>query len=305
MTHVSIVLATDRNSPFLAESLRGALAQTHEDWDLLVVDNGAPDHAALAAHLDDRRMSIIRIDPDSTLGLSRNIGVGLVTGELLTFLDDDDVWAPNRLERHVQWHAEHPDTLASYSAYWHMDARGERFGKDWRSPGGSSSELLAGRINTPLGPTLVVRHDAFHLVGGFSPEIPILEDFEFALRLAQRGDLVYIDDLLLGYRRHDANMTSTAPANVRLRRRVMDAMIDRQRWSAAGRGDTATERLLAERLRRYRSQQAHEVGDSVPRALRAGQIRSLVPEVGWAVRRAPFAFARGAADAARRVIRRR
>jgi glycosyltransferase involved in cell wall biosynthesis len=302
---VSIVLATNRNSPFIRETLRSVRQQTLDSWELVIVDNGIPVPEDIAFLIgDDVRMSLIQVNPDATAGMSRNIGASLAQGEFVTFLDDDDVWHPERLDQHVQAHRERPAAPATYSGYWHMDAEGNRFGIDWRSRTSRAEDVLRGVVHTPLGPTLVVRLADFHAIGGFSPEIPILVDFEFGLRLALRGDLVYIDELLLGYRRHSGNMTSTASENVRLRRHVMEEMIERQRWSAAGRRNDHVAQLFEERLGSFRAQQAREIGENLPRLIREQDFAGAARDFAWAASRSPRAMLDGVRTRLQRVIRR-
>ncbi|MFE5670498.1 glycosyltransferase [Agromyces sp. NPDC056523] len=295
---ISIVLATNRDSPYLEESLRSVREQTLQDWELLIVDNGIPDVERVARLISgDPRMRMITIDSSATAGVSRNVGVSETSADLVTFLDDDDIWSPDRLTRHLEAHRDHPTSPASFSGYWHMDADGRRFGEDWRSRYTESSEMLRGTADTPLGPTLVIRRPDFLAIGGFSSEIPILVDFELALRLALRGELVYIDALLVGYRRHSNNMTSTAPANAELRRRAMEDMVDRQRWAAAGRGNAEVADLFTERLERFRRGEARNAGSAVFRFLRRGEFRYAWHETVWGVSRAPGSFLAGAATA--------
>lgn len=295
---VSIVLATNRDSPYLGETLRSVREQTFTDWELVIVDNGIPDNAEVANLIaDDGRMSMVKIDDSATAGVARNVGVGLTGGHYVTYLDDDDVWASDRLEKHLEAHARHPEAPATFSGYWHMDSESRRFGDDWRSMATGSADILRGRTDTPLGPTVMVRREDYLAIGGFSPEISILVDFEFALRLALRGELVYIDELLLGYRRHSANMTSTAPDNARKRRRTMERMIERQRWAAMGRGDVLTASYFEERLKRFRKNEASAAGPSVMRLVRRRQMRGAAEQAMWGVSRAPLTFASALASA--------
>lgn len=288
---VSIVLATNRDSPYLEETLLSVRHQTTADWDLLIVDNGIPDVGRVKQLIEaDDRMRMITIESSATAGVARNVGVSRTTGALITFLDDDDVWTPDRLEHHLRAHAMHPDAPATFSGYWHMNSEGRRFGEDWTSRQTRSSEILSGRADTPLGPTLVIRRADFVAIGGFSSEIPILVDFELALRLALRGDLIYLDKLLVGYRRHANNMTSTAPANARLRRRAMEDMVDRQRWAALGRGNPEAARLFSERLSRFRRNEARQAGSAIFRRLRRRDYRNAWGEAAWGLSRAPGVF---------------
>lgn len=295
---VSIILATNRDTPYLEEALRSVRDQTVDDWELLVVDNGIPDAGRVRELVErDARMRLITIESSATAGVARNVGVSQTRADLITFLDDDDVWAPDRLERHLQAHALNPDSPASFSGYWHMDGDGHRFGDDWRSRQTDAKEILSGRADTPLGPTLVIRRPDFVAIGGFSSEIPILVDFELGLRLALRGDLIYLDELLVGYRRHSRNMTSTAPANARLRRHAMEDMVERQQWAAAGRGRADIARLFHERLLRFRRNEARIAGSGVFRFLRRRDFGHAWTEVTWGLSRAPGTFLSSAAAA--------
>lgn len=288
---VSIVLATNRDSPYLEETLRSVRAQTMQDWELLIVDNGVPHPERIQQLIEgDDRMRQITIESSATAGVARNVGVSQTTADLITFLDDDDVWAPERLERHLHAHSKHPTSPASFSGYWHIDSEGRPFGDDWRSRQADSAAMLSGRADTPLGPTLVIRRSDFVAIGGFSSEIPILVDFELALRLALRGDLVYLDSLLVGYRRHANNMTSTAPANALLRRNAMEDMVDRQRWAAAGRGNVEAAGLFRERLERFRQNEARRAGVALFRFLKRRDYHHARSELAWGLSRAPFTF---------------
>ncbi len=288
---ISIVLATNRDSPYLEATLQSVRGQTMRDWELLIVDNGVPHPERVAQLIEgDDRMSTITIESSATAGVARNVGVSHTTADLVTFLDDDDVWAPERLERHLQAHDRQPTAPATFSGYWHIDGRGRRFGDDWRSRHADSAAMLSGKTDTPLGPTLVIRRSDFVAIGGFSSEIPILVDFELALRLALRGDLVYLDSLLVGYRRHADNMTSTAPENALLRRGAMEDMVDRQRWAAAGRGDAETAELFRERLERFRRNEARLAGTALIRFLKRRDFAHARKELTWGLSRAPLVF---------------
>ena len=293
-TGVSIVLALGHDSEFIEHALQSVREQTYVDWELIIVDNGA-EHPERVDRLiaDDPRMVMVAINHSATAGLARNVGVAQTSMELITFLDDDDVWVPERLSRHVTRHLEQPGAPASFSGYWHMTATGAHFGTDWRSRQTPASEILRGAAPTPLGPTLMIRREAFAAVGGHSPEVPILVDFELGLRLALQGDLIYIDELLVGYRRHSSNMTSTAPDNVRLRRESMDDMVQRQLRAALRRGDAEVAGLFAERLARFRRSESHSAGGGAIRHLRHGQWGNALKNVSWGVSRAPRAFLSG------------
>lgn len=291
---VSIVVPLGRDSPYLGEALDSVRAQTYPHWELVIVDNGVTDPQAVQDLISgDPRMSLVTIDHGATAARAQNVGAGETAGELIAFLGDDDIWVPDRLSAHVSAHIAHPDAPASYCGLWYMDAEGNRFGIPWLSQQSSATDMIRGTAPTPFGETLVVTRRAWSAVGGYSPEVPTLEDFELPLRLALLGDLIYVEGALYGYRRHGGNITSTSASNVRLRRMVMDEMIRRQSWAAAARGQHETARLFAERLRRFRKQQSAEAGESTLRYARHSDVRGALRDARWAIAHSPSQFARG------------
>jgi len=298
---ISVVLATNRDSPFLPESLQSLTDQTWSDWELVVVDNGVPDQARLHELVGAvPRSRIVEATP-WTLARSRNVGVAASVGDLLVF-HDDDVWAPTRLERQVDALDAAPGAVASSVGGWHLDEHGRRIGAGFPARAASAEAILAGRSPTPhICGALMVRREAHLEAGGFAPELSIMEDFEYMLRLLMLGELACVPEELLGYRRHSENMTSTDLGNYRLRRHVMDESLERLRWSAEARGDARTQALLAEHRDRFRSEAAVVAGGDVVRLLRRGNLRDAVGELAWGVRAGPRRVVSGAW---RRVVRR-
>lgn len=293
---VSIVLATNRSSRFLPQAIDSVRQQTHSDWELIVVDNGVPDSDVLHALVaDDPRCRVVSAAASFNQGGARNIGAAHSLGAIIAFADDDDAWHPDRLTLLADALGENPAATCAFSAYRHIDASGRAFGTDWRSRPSSRLEMLSGVTDTPLGPSMIIRRDAFDAAGGYSPEIPLLEDFELALRLLLQGPFIYRNEVLFDYRRHDFNITSLAPENVAVRREAMDLIVARQLWAARARGEVETAEALARRLRRTRREAAHASGEGALRALRHHSPRVAAKEAAWALRTAPGSYVRGLA----------
>lgn len=299
---VSIILPTNRTSPFLAEALASVAAQTYTSWELLLVDNGVPDSAAvrdLVAGFD--RMRVVAA-PAVSLGFARNAGVVEARGEFYVFHDDDDVWKPDRLELQVRALEGTASAPAAYVGGWHMDAAGTSFGPGFPARPASSEAMLRGAAPTPhICGTLMVRRSAHLLVGGFAPELAIMEDFEYMLRLLELGTFVCVEGRHLGYRRHDGNLTNTGWRNVAQRRTIMRASLVRLADGARDRGDARVAELYREHLRRFDARSAAEAGGSVVAALRRGDWGAARSGMAWGLRRSPVRFVRaGIARVARR-----
>ncbi|PJI94117.1 glycosyltransferase family A protein [Luteimicrobium subarcticum] len=298
---VSIVLPTNRRSPYLRAAVETVANQTYEMWELVIVDNGVEDDVWLTAALDGiPRTRVITTRP-ATLGRSRNVGFGESRGSLVVFHDDDDLWIPERLALQVESLLRTPDAPACYVGGWHMDASGAPFEPAFPAVPATAADMLRGAVPTPhICGTLMIRRDAFVTVGGFAPELPIMEDFEFMLRLLYEGTFSCVPGEALGYRRHDANMTSTDRANVRARRSVMEQSLVRLAAAARLRGDSHNAELLEEHLTRFRGRAATEAGAAAVGVARRNGPGDAMAELAWGARRAPVDAARGLGRSLRR-----
>jgi glycosyltransferase involved in cell wall biosynthesis len=288
---VSIILPTNRTSPFLREALTTVAEQTFTSWELIVVDNGVPDAEALRALVAGYDgMRVIDARPVS-LGYARNAGVVAARGELYVFHDDDDVWHPDRLRLQVAALENSPEAPAAYVGGWHMDAAGTPFGPGFPATQQSAQDMLSGAARTPhICGTLMVRRSSHLLVGGFAPELPIMEDFEYMLRLLELGTFVCVGGQHLGYRRHDGNLTSTGWRNVAQRRAIMRSSLQRLADAAGGRGDARLERLYREHVRRFDEESSNEAGGAFVAAIRRSQWDAARSGAAWGLRHAPARF---------------
>ena len=225
---VSIVVPAYCAERYLAQALDSVLAQTFGDWELVVVDDGSPDRcgeiAAAYAAKDER----IRVARQANAGVSaaRNFGAAQTGADRLIFLDADDVWEPGALAHLSAALDARPDAPAVYGLARYIGADGEpilpgvceghqrfRLGLDrgrviaWPDdrPTTFAVEAVMERVMT-CG-TVLLRRTAFKAAGGFDPALRMWEDWDFWLRVTERGGLVFTDTLVLGYRRHDGNVS--------------------------------------------------------------------------------------------------
>ncbi len=204
---VSIIVATNRGGLFLDDALATVAAQTFTDYELIVVDDGG-DHPAevdrICATIRDCR---VIHQPPAGVSIARNNGVAIARGSLLAFLDDDDLWHPERLAHHVAAHDRDPEAVLSYCSWRSVEtSTGAVMSVNRAGPVVSAGAVAAG---SPLlfTPNYVVERSAFLGVGGFSPMLGIAEDLDLVLRLMPRGPLVFVDAVLVDHRRHGANTT--------------------------------------------------------------------------------------------------
>lgn len=124
---VSIIMPAFRAERFIEAAVQSVLAQTFSDWELIIIDDGSPDRtgeiADRLASLDGRIRVIHRERPSGAPSIPRNSGLELADGRYVAFLDSDDLWYPEKLEKQLPLFSE-PDTIIASAVYHRMDAAG-------------------------------------------------------------------------------------------------------------------------------------------------------------------------------------
>lgn len=206
---VSVIVPTYNYAFCIAETLRSLQQQTYENWECIIVDDGSTDNTSgVVADFvrNDHRIHYIQTvnqGPSS----ARNTGIALASGDFLAFLDADDVMPSHKLFMHIEHFDKHGDTDISYGpARYFENGSPERLYKDiglqdrdWMPCiSGRAEEMLPMLVKRNILPicSAVIRKCHIDRLGGFDPELRMLEDWELWLRLAC-GNLCfrYLDDM--------------------------------------------------------------------------------------------------------------
>jgi glycosyltransferase involved in cell wall biosynthesis len=230
MTSVSVVIPTRNRAALLETTLRSVLWQDDVDLEVIVVDDGSTDATPeVVAAAADSRVTLVRRDEPHGLAAARNLGAGRGTGEWVGFVDDDDVWGPDKLARQLTA----ADAADRGWVYVGVVAVGERLEIVSGAPPPSPEAVMAvlPRSN-PVpggGSNVVLRRDLFERVGGFDERLARCEDWELWARLIRHGPPAAVPEPLMGYRLHaDAmsldveGMVGAARAIERLHRTSVD-----------------------------------------------------------------------------------
>jgi glycosyltransferase involved in cell wall biosynthesis len=183
---VSVIVPFLNPGRFLDEAIQSVFAQTYTRWELLLVDDGSNDGSSAAAqqyalqHPDKIRTLEHEHHINRGQSASRNLGIRNARGELLAFLDSDDVWLPHKLEHQIGIFSDHPPIgmVCGSSLYWHSWAQSAHDADRVVAVGGPQDvvseppRLLLdlyplGRGGAPCPTSVVVRRDICERVGGF------------------------------------------------------------------------------------------------------------------------------------------
>jgi glycosyltransferase involved in cell wall biosynthesis len=219
---------------FIEEAIESVLAQTYGAWELLLVDDGSSDSSTAiarryaAAQLD--RIRFLEHPGHANRGMSaaRNLGIANARGAYVAFLDADDVWLPERLERHVDVLERQPDLGAVYgpSKYWFgWTGKAEDVQRDFVSDPMVETErryeppapllryLMTRGGAAPCPTSLTVRRSDAVAVGGFEERFRGLgEDQAFLAKLWLARPVFVLGEPLDRYRQHPGSSTERAVA---------------------------------------------------------------------------------------------
>lgn len=120
---VSIITPNYNCARFISQTIESVLAQTYSDWEMLIVDDCSTDGSyeiALEYAAKDRRIKVIRNEKNSGAAVSRNKAIEVAQGEFVAFLDSDDLWIPEKLEKQIAFMRENACDF-SFCEYEHID----------------------------------------------------------------------------------------------------------------------------------------------------------------------------------------
>jgi glycosyltransferase involved in cell wall biosynthesis len=251
---ISIVTPAYNATNFLRATLESVLAQTFTDWEQVVVDDGSTDKTREIAESYAAKDSRIRVVQKANGGVAtaRNFGYERVNpaSEYVIFLDHDDTWKPDTLERLLKALEAAPSAVAAHGLARQTDLDGNPTG----APGGTifsyeRRRVVGAKIVTcsRTEPTTfacmicdccistpgvaLIRRSAFEKINRgdgiyFDQSVASGDDWDVWIRLSLRGDFVFVDDVLLNWRQHGDNGSVTEHVTFASESRVRQKMVD-------------------------------------------------------------------------------
>lgn len=195
---------------FVGEAIDSVLGQTYPHVELIVVDDGSTDGTAGVVQRYGSRVRYFR-QVNARQAAARNTGIRHVQGEYVAFLDADDVWAPDKLEKQMRRLLGEQGLGFVYCSIEQVDASGRRLGYRRGKRGRIAADLLLGEtIGGVCGSTPLVSRARLDEVGDFDAALPPCEDTDFFVRVACRYPVDFVDEPLVKHRIHGGNSHKNA-----------------------------------------------------------------------------------------------
>lgn len=205
MPKVSVIIPTYNRAELLRQAVESALAQTFNDLEVVITDDGSSDETAQVAASFGERVRCLLLPHSGLPAAARNAALQASQSEYVAFLDSDDTWFPEKVVRQVERLEQDPEAGIACSNALALFSGKEKPGAPYLHPGqGASGWALADLLqdNFIITSTAVVRRSLLEQTGLFDeqPELRALEDYDLWLRLAAISKVIYLFESLAVYR---------------------------------------------------------------------------------------------------------
>ena len=202
--HISIIMPCLNSERHIRTAIDSVLAQTFGDFELIVVDNGSTDRTPeILGAVNDSRLRVLTL-PERSVSLARNLGLRKARGAFIAFLDSNDTWSAEFLEKMHTALASDSRAVLAYCGWQNLGLpgpRGEPFvPPDYENPD-KAAALLEG-CRWPIHACLT-RHAAIIEAGGFNTRLSIAEDYLLWMEVSVIGSIIRVPEVLAQYHHHD------------------------------------------------------------------------------------------------------
>ena len=205
---VSIIMNCFNGEKFLNQSLDSIIQQTYKNWELIFWDVSTSDKSKkILEEYKEKRFKYFNIGVKKNLYNSRNEAIEVSNGELIAFLDCDDWWHKEKLEKQIKLFEDESVAMV-YSGYFEYHQHKNKFKKI------STSKIFSGYIQSKIIHdyhigilTTLIRKKVFHEIRGYNNFFHICGDFEFNIRMSENNKIIGLKEFLAYYRIHKENIS--------------------------------------------------------------------------------------------------
>ena len=203
---VSIIMPSYNTGRFIKETIESVLAQTYSDWELIIVDDCSTDNTdeVVGEFLSDERIRYIKNDTNSGAAVSRNRALREAKGKWIAFLDSDDLWEPEKLEKQIAFMRDN-DYHFSYTNYTEIDEESKPLGRRVTGPWRISK---LGMYSYCWMGCLTVMYDAETVGLVQIADIKKNNDYAMWLKVCKKAKCYLLDETLARYRKRSGSISN-------------------------------------------------------------------------------------------------
>lgn len=203
---VSIITPSYNTAKYIEETIQSVINQTYTNWEMIIVDDCSTDNTdeVVSKYLVDPRIRYLKNEKNSGAAVSRNYALREAKGKWIAFLDSDDLWSPDKLEKQIMFMKEH-DYHFSYTNYIEIDEQSLPNGKQVSGP---KRVTKHGMHNYCWMGCLTVMYDA-ETVGLIQiADIKKNNDYAMWLKVCQKANCYLLDETLAQYRKRSGSISN-------------------------------------------------------------------------------------------------
>jgi len=210
---VSVVIPTYNRADLIDKAIKSVLKQTYQHYEIIVIDDGSTDNTEkVVKDLHHSQIHYIKHNDNRGVSAARNTGIKKSRGEYIAFLDSDDEWMPEKLDKQMKIFERAPlEVGAVYTGNYYIDRKSKKIKKVYipRKKGYIYEDILKGEGRLYVS-TLIVRRECFAKAGLFDEDFPAREDLDMWIRISKYYQFAYVKDLLVICRTHLIQMTKNS-----------------------------------------------------------------------------------------------
>ena len=198
---VSVIMPSYNTEKFVEMSINSVLSQTYEDWELIIIDDNSTDNTdnVIYPFLKDNRIKYFKNSKNLGAAISRNRGLREAKGRWIAFLDSDDLWLPDKLEKQIKF-MENNNYHFSYTSYIEIDEYSKPNGNIVTGP---QKITKTGMYNYCWPGCLTVMYDT-ETVGLIQiPDIKKNNDYAMWLKVIEKSNCYLLNEVLAKYRKRN------------------------------------------------------------------------------------------------------
>lgn len=205
LSRISVIIPTFNHREYLSHALESVYSQTCKDIEVLVVNDGSSDgtHEMLQPFVRDGRIRYIE-QANAGPAAARNRGLREARGEFVAFLDDDDLWPPDKLSWQLKFLHENPGVAAIAGIAQLIDEQERNLETYGRAGEITFDQLFHGNLILSPGQALI-RAALLREIGGFNEDLWGTDDWDLWFRAARQSRILVQDRIALRYRTHSSN----------------------------------------------------------------------------------------------------
>jgi len=246
---ISVIIPTHNRKMVLGRAIQSVLRQTLPPDEILVIDDGSTDHTAEFVSETFPQVILLK-QPNKGVSAARNSGIRISKYDWLAFLDSDDEWLPQKLEKQVAALKIHPDfKICHTNEIWIRRGRRVNPKKRHQKFGGYIYEkCLPLCVISPS--SVMIHRSVFEDIGVFDENLPACEDYDFWLRTCVKYPVLYIEEpLIVKYGGHEDQLSKKFWGMDRFRIYALEKMLNNQQLDA--RQELQTLEVLLEKISIY------------------------------------------------------